>query len=265
MSIDNTQMVEECGRFIKQMLARYGLPLIKSSYGNTEEHIATMVAGLRKAGIEVQEFAAVRSWLLIGLKPFVEYPPSLEAVIQLSKLVGSYPVTTYCESIKNAWYRLDTDYSQRYGRLWLGDTGIDSLTRERVWMTEFEKMMATTAEIDEARARVTASSFFRNYPPTLEQFCDVFLAVRNGGAPTVEEAWAYAQTGMSAEYLHPLVRKAKGLSGGNDPKVVYSGKNFEAHFKKLYREMLASGETGKEKEVLKTKSYLDRSELLRML
>lgn len=256
------ELQAECVRFSKQLLARYGLPLVQSKYESLDKCSMTVATGLAKNSTTAEEFKAVREWLLRGLQPFLEYPPTLEAVIQLSNLVKTYPITEYTNGMSDAWYRLNTEYGQRYGKLWKGEGGFDLLIKERVWLVEFEKTNASPPEVASAARRLTESTLFRVYPPKLEEFIGAILAVRSGGAPLIEEAWLMALDSHVGSELHPLVRKARGMVGAQEINMNVSVS--EKKFKKIYQELLVLNPPGEGESASspEEKCYLDKAAVL---
>lgn len=261
MSTVDNELQTEAVRFSKQLLARYGLPLLQSKYGSPDECAITVITGLTRNRTSAEEFRAVREWLLRGLQPFLEYPPTLEAVIQLCNLVKTYPVTEYTLSMGDAWYRLNTEYGQRYGKMWKGESSFDLLIKERVWLTECEKLLVSPSELIGAMQRLTQSTLFRTYPPKLEEFMGAILAVRCAGAPLIEEAWLMALGSHTGSDIHPLVKRARGMIGAQEINLNVSSS--EKKFKKIYQELLIlkpEAETGM--EVCETASYMDKNDVL---
>ncbi len=266
MNTPSKEMMKECNRFVSQMQARYGLALIKSSYGSAADFEATMAVGLTKCNIDESTLNSVRMWLMNGLAPFSEYPPTLEAVVQLSNLVKAYPINEYAKSISTEWFKLNSVYSHSYNKNWNGDTNLSLLTKERVWVNAFEKIQASSEEISEALRRLSATALFRNFPPTIDQFCDAILAVRMK-APLVDEAWSLMFTNLGSVELHPLIKKARGLSKANDPRVTVSSQNVEDGFTQIYKELLSKSEDYDSEEILdkQPEEYIPQKELLSLL
>lgn len=259
-SIDN-ELQAEAVRFSKQLLARYGLPLLQSKYGSPDECAITVITGLARNNTTAEEFKAVREWLLRGLQPFLEYPPTLEAVIQLCTLVKTYPVTEYTTGMVEAWYRLNTEYGQRYGKMWKGENSFDLLIKERVWLTECEKLSVSTAEMLGAMQRLTQSTLFRTYPPKLEEFMGAILAVRCAGAPLIEEAWLMALGSHAGSEIHPLVKRARGMIGAQEINMNVSAS--EKKFKKIYQDLLITGPIDSDEvQDSVAPSYLDKTDVL---
>jgi hypothetical protein len=239
MNTSTDHLTQEATRFVNQMKARYGLPLLQKMYGNLDDFSATVSAGLVRGGVDHAEFKAVRDWLLEGLKPFVEYPPTLESLVHLVNLVKAYPLTVYSKSIKHVWFYIDSDYSHRYGRTWRGDNAFECLTKERVWISQFESVKATEIELRAALSRISESALFRNFAPSLEQFMDAISAVRFPDAPLVEEAWLIAISTQPGTPIHALVKKVRGVVGASELRTSVRDKDLEQNFKRLYRRMLS--------------------------
>lgn len=261
MNDTTNELQVEASRFAKQLQARYGLPLLQNAYGGIDECVVTVIVGMTKNGTTAEEFKSVREWLLAGLKPFVQFPPTLEALIQLSNLVKGFPVTPYSQGMKDAWFRLDAEYSQRYGKMWKGEQGFDALTKERVWLAAFEELAITPAEVLLAMDRITASALFRTFVPKPEQFTDTVLAIRCGNAPMIEEAWIMAVGSRPGAELHPLVKKARGKIGALE--INTNVHDSEKLFKMIYREMLLTGETVHDEVITAVQpSYMDKNAIL---
>lgn len=261
MSIVDTELQSEAVKFSKQLLARYGLPLLQSRYGTADQCAVTVNASMIRNGTTANEFRAVREWLLRGLQPFLEYPPALEAIVQLVNLVKTYPISAHTNSLRDAWYRMDTEYGQRYGKMWKGDTPFDLLIKERVWLTEFEKKEVSSSELLQAMEMIITSTLFRTYPPKLEEFMGAVLAVRHRGAPLIEEAWLMALSSHIRSDIHPLVKKARGMVGANDINLnPYAS---EKKFKKIYQGLLESvDDFAPESDAPEPISYLDKGAVL---
>lgn len=262
--IDPKLQTEAVG-FSKQLLARYGLPLLQSKYESVDKCAMSIAVGLVKNNTTAEEFMAVREWLLQGLQPFLEYPPTLEAVIQLSNLVKAYPITDYTRGMAKAWYRLNTEYSQRYGKMWKGESPFDLLIKERVWLSECEKLQVSPDEMQRATQRLTQSTLFRTYAPKLEEFTGAVLAVRCSDAPLIEEAWLVAMASHVGSDIHPLVRRARGMVGALEINMHTAVS--EKKFKKIYQELLVLNPQ-EENEVCaapsQEQSYLDKTDVLRI-
>lgn len=246
---DFDDLIREAGVFLKQMKSRYGLSLISKTYDPVEEAEATIAAGLKRAGVRAIELQGVRQWLLVGLKPFAEYPPNIEALIQMASLLRSYPVTEYSKALRHDWNLLEFEYSQRYGHFWKGDTAYDILTRERVWLGHLEAIEARSEEFWQASHGLVELSQFRVYPPNLEQFLDAIKAIRKG-APLVESAWLMALSHVPGMQAHPYVRKAMGMVGGHDLRVNSRERDVELRFKDSYRVLLNSPDSVKDIETI---------------
>lgn len=261
MNTVNSDLQTEAVKFSKQLLARYGLPLLQSKYESPDKCAMSVTTGLAKNNTTADEFRAVREWLLRGLQPFLEYPPTLEAVIQLANLVKTYPVTDYTLGMGDAWYRLNTEYGQRYGRMWKGESAFDLLIKERVWLAECEKTLVTQSEMLGAMRRLTESTLFRTYPPKLEEFMGSVLAVRCSNAPLIEEAWLMALAAHVGSEIHPLVKRARGMVGAVEINLHVS--ESEKKFKKIYQDLLLLNPQDEAEIVtIEAPSYLDKSDVL---
>ncbi|MBI6882925.1 hypothetical protein [Pseudomonas putida] len=261
MNANVDELQSEAIKFAKQIQARYGLPLFSSTYGDLNECVSTVTAGLNRNGTSGPEFKSVREWLLQGLKPFLEFPPTLEALVQLSNLVKAYPITQHTLSLKGAWFRLDTEFSQQYGKMWRGAHAFDMLTKERVWLSKFEEIDATGDEILESMKRITRSTPFRIYPPTIEQFMDAVHAVRCDGAPLVEDAWIMAVSTQAGSDIHPLARKARGMIGIFE--INQNAQSSESKFKHIYRQLLIDKDLSvTESESVPAVTYMEKDAVL---
>lgn len=267
MSQQISDLKSESVKFIKQMQSRYGLSLLDRTYGNIDEFTATIVAGLIRSNVTAEDFKSVREWLLTGLKPFVEYPPTLESLIQLSNLVKMFPITESIINLKDVWYRLDTEYSQKYGRFWRGESNYDQLSRERVWLHAFSEKQASPSEVKKVMSRIVESTIFRQYPPALDQFMDALSAVRYPDAPLVEEAWLLALSTQPGSPVHPLIKKTRGIVGAYDLRVNSNQRSIETQFKKIYRDLLEKQEC--EEITVKVEAvsaeYMSKEALIKML
>lgn len=233
---DMALLTEEAQKFTRQMSARYGENLIRSSYGNEAEFQASIVAGLKRSGISGHELAQVREWLLEGLKPFFRFPPNIESLVHLALLLRAYPRTEFDRRMRDVWYKIDRSLGQRYSKSWRDEHPLDGLEKERVWLTAFAAIGATHKELLETLQKTEQSGYFRSYPPTLDQFIDTLIAVRKS-VPMVEEAWTLALS-EGNEQIPAIVRKAKGMVGGYDLRVSGRNKEVEQRFKIYYRNLL---------------------------
>lgn len=240
MSDEQIEMSAEGVRFCRQMETRYSLPLLKSAYGDDvqSELASTVSAALTKVGFGSDDFKAVRAWLMVGLKPFEDFPPSIESMIQMASLLQSYPMSEYTKGMKAAWFRLDTEFGQQYGKQWRGERRMDALVKERVWLSKFEEMAVTQDEVIAVMKRISASGFFRTFMPKIEEFLDAILAVRLDNAPMVEEAWTMALMTQANAVVHPLVKQARGKIGAHDLRVRGYDRDVEQRFKSYYRQLL---------------------------
>lgn len=244
MSDMQFEVSAEASRFCRQIESRYSLGLLKSTYGEDvqSELASTLSTALVKAEISAEAFRAVRAWLMVGLKPFEDYPPTIEALIQMATLLQSYPVTDYAKAMKQAWFELDTEFSQNYAKQWRGERRMDALVKERVWLKKFEEMGVTVTELLTTMRRISASGFFRTFMPKFEEFQDAILAVRLDNAPLVEEAWTMALMTQANAVIHPLVKQARGKIGGHDLRVRGYDRDVEQRFKSYYRQLLLNPE-----------------------
>jgi hypothetical protein len=266
MTDDISELKAEASSFVKQMQARYSLSMLEKIYGTTDEYMVKVIAGLRRNGTSAEQLKNVREWLMTGLQPFIMFPPTVEALIQLGNLVTVFPVTPYTLSMQKPWYRLNMEFAQRYGNLWKGSDEFDLLHKERVWLNKFEEQAATPTEILQVMERITRSSVFRVYPPALEQFMDAILAVRHMDSPLIEDAWLLALSSQPGSDIHPLVKKARGIIGAFDMNAHYGNRAIEQRFKQIYRDMIVN-KTLVDSELAEEKpaDYLDQSSILSFL
>lgn len=259
----------EIARFFTQMSRRYSSKILESTFGEDDKNrAANLLNTIRHGGVEATEFKALREWLKRGVKCFDEYPPGPESLIQLCTLVKQYPITEHTEQLTTAWYRLDTEYSQYYGRQWKGDGKHDALVKERVWLAKFEELEVTAPEILQAMSRISQSGFFRTYVPKFEEFVDTIYAIRCSDAPMVEEAWAEAVMGQAAAFAHPAVRRARGHIGAHDLRTRGYDRDVEQRFKSAYRNLLLNPELIEEYEdepEKPTATYMGQDELVGLL
>lgn len=264
---DINELLAEGKHFVTQMQARYSLSMLEKIYGSTDEYLAKVVGGLMKNGTSAEQLKNVREWLATGLQPFILFPPTIEALIQLSSLVSAYPVTDYTLSMQKTWYRLNMEYGQRYSNLWKGSGEFDPLHKERVWLSTFEEAGATPDEISYVMERLTRSTVFRVYPPALEQFMDALLAVRHLDSPLIEEAWLMALSSHPGSDIHPLVKKARGIVGAFEINTsAQANRGIEQRFKMIYRELILN-KTPLDVETPKAApaQYMDRAAILNFL
>lgn len=265
--INVAELQVEATRFVKQMQARYSLSMLEKIYGTTDEYLAKVVGGLLKNGTDAEQLKSVRQWLMTGLQPFIMFPPTVEALIQLATLVTAFPVTDYTLSMQKTWYRLNMEYGQRYSNLWKGSGEFDPLHKERVWLSTFEEASATPDEIAHVMERLTRSTVFRVYPPALEQFMDALLAVRHHDSPLIEEAWLMALSSHPGSDIHPLVKKARGIVGAFEINTsAQANRGIEQRFKMIYRELILN-KTPLDVEAQKAApaQYMDRASILSFL
>jgi hypothetical protein len=266
MTDDISELKAEASSFVKQMQARYSVSMLEKIYGTTDEYMVKVIAGLRRNGTTAEQLKSVREWLMTGLQPFIMFPPTVEALIQLGNLVTVFPVTTYTLSMQKPWYRLNMEFAQRYGNLWKGSEEFSLLHKERVWLNTFEEQGATAAELIQVMDKITRSSVFRVYPPALEQFMDGILSVRHMDSPLIEDAWLLAMSSQHGADIHPLVKKARGVIGVFDMNAQYGNRAIEQRFKQIYRDMLVN-KTPVDSEAPEAKSvdYLDQRSILSFL
>ncbi len=237
-SLENT-VQRACQRIATGLVVRYGTPLFTRIHGDLHEFSKTLARVLETAGITADDCFALRDWLQQGLRPFSDYPPQIEILLHLSYLIKTYPLTDYQKKIKHVWYGLDTSYGQTYFKNWRSEKPIDEMARERVWLTAFDKMQLTETQINEAVDEIRECGLFRQYPPTLEQFLDAVMAIRQK-APIIEMAWLESANKITAA-THPMVVQARSQIGAHDLNTHKRDRDMENRFKSIYRKLL-SGE-----------------------
>lgn len=241
MNTDEQQKLsDESQKFVKQMIARYSENLIKSMHRGEKEYCVAVLSGLQRAGITGDEMASVRAWLIGGLRPFAQYPPTIEALVQMAFLIRDYPRTEFDERNHEAWRQLYVSFSQKYGKNWKADNPFDPLEKERVWLSALAEHNPSPSEMREVVKRIREGGAFRNYPPNVDQFIDALMAYRLNDSPMVEDAWLMALTSEQTD-VHPLVRKVKGLVGAYDIRVSGRDRDIEQRFKSIYRKFLHEG------------------------
>ena len=235
-------MHNECRSLALQIERRYGSPMFRKMHGESSKYAEDCAVGFLRSNTSVIEIQNLRSWLMQGLKPFAEYPPNLEMMIQIGRIVKICPPTPRQSEMADFWYRLDAVFSQGYGRFWRMESPIEELPRERVWLSEFEKLDASVDELVAALESIQNSAVFRSYPPTLEQFKGALLSLRKGGAPLVEDAWLMALSIRPGQPLHPLIVKARSKISAFDLNQHGKIRENEQRFKIAYLTLLRSAE-----------------------
>lgn len=235
---DLVEIQSESKKFYSMVQSRYGLAIVEGSYGKQNEFIATLAAGLRRAGVTPSEVAGAREWLITGLRPFSQFPPSIESLIQIGRMVGVYGYSTYAISMSRAWYVLDSGYIARYGRLWRTDGHLDDLLRERVWVAQFEELGVTAEDVGRAEKLIRNSESFRRFPPKIDQFSDAIQVARVGATYLVEDAWLHALAISAEKLTDPLVKAALGKVGGFEIRSGSNTRDYEAIFKGAYRKII---------------------------
>jgi hypothetical protein len=253
-SLENT-VQRACQRIATGLVVRYGNPLFTRIHGDLHEFARTLAKVLETAGITAEDCFALRDWLQQGLRPFSDYPPQIEILLHLSYLIKTYPLTEYQKKIKHVWYGLDTTYGQTYFRNWRNDKPIDEMARERVWLSAFDKMQLTESQISQAIAEFSDCGLFRQYPPTLEQFQDAILAIRQN-APLIEMAWLESANKITTS-THPMVVQARSQIGAHDLNTHKRDRDMENRFKSIYRKLL-SGEASAVAPVIATEQEIVR-------
>lgn len=234
--INLDKLKQEAGRLTKQLNARYSESLIRSRYKDDADFQANVVAGLSRSGISGDELHEVREWLIEGLKPFVTFPPTIEAIIHLARLLRNYPRSSYDKNMKDAWYRIDRSFGHKYSKYWKDDNLIDSLEKERVWLSSLFSVEASQNEVIETLKKIESSGHFRSFPPSLDQFIDALVAVRHG-FPLVEEAWIMAVSDYQGD-IPDIIKQARGQAGGYDLRVSSRDRDVESRFKVHYRHLI---------------------------
>jgi hypothetical protein len=235
------EMNKECRALVIQIERRYGSPMFRKMFGDSEAYIKDCALGFIRSGIDASCVLNIRSWLLQGLKPFAEYPPNLEMLIQIGRILKICPFTGLQAQLKEFWYKLDAYFSQGYGRFWRSPEGtIGDLQRERLWLTEFESMNTGPEELEQALDMIRQSTVFRSYPPSLEQFKGAILALRRSRAPLVEEAWLLAMSVRPGQPLHPLIIKARSKISAFDLNNYGKSRENQERFKEAYLSLLKS-------------------------
>ncbi|MDT8924915.1 hypothetical protein RBE51_19185 [Pseudomonas taiwanensis] len=268
------ELAAECRTLAMQIERRYGTPMFRKMYGESAAYAKDCALGFLRSNIDAQCVKNIRSWLLQGLKPFAEYPPNLEMLIQIGRVLKICPVTDGQVQYAEFWYKLDAHFCQGYGRFWRLDSTIESLQRERVWLAEFENVQASIGELEQALRKIQASTVFRSFPPSLEQFKGALLSHRKGGAPLVEDAWLLALSVRPGQPLHPLIVKARARISVFDLNTNGKGRENEQRFKDAYLSLLGSVEDDEhldlsgvvqEEEVIEYASTEDLLSTLRQL
>jgi len=232
---------QACSNISRQFLNRYGAAMFRKLYGEPATYATELSACLKRAGIAGPDAESLQRWLLTGIKAFAEYPPSFENLVQMGQLLKNFPFTEAQQGHLDFWRKLDALFSQNYGRMWRGAEGlIETLQRERIWLSNIEEVEASPSELEETLAKIRGCVAFRSYPPNLEQFRDALTALRSDDAPLVEEAWLQAISMKPGQTFHPLVKRARGTIGAFDLNVGERDRNSEMRFKQAYLELLKS-------------------------
>lgn len=263
------ELSEEVRRFFNHLESRYSQSLVTMTFGeNVDKRAPELLNTLNKVGVTSGELKAFREWLRRGIKCFEEYPPGPESVVQICALIREYPITDYTEGLTKAWYRLDIEFSQCYGRQWRSDGRHDALLKERVWLNKFEELKITAPEILNAMSRLSDCGYFRTFVPKFEEFLDAVYAVRFPDAPLVEEAWGLAVLNQGAELAHTAVRRARGYIGAHELRTRGYDRDVEQRFKSYYRQLLIHPEWVKEYEPEEAKpapQYMSAADILASL
>lgn len=230
-------LLQACQRIATGLVVRYGNSLFSRIHGEMSEFSRMLAIVLGRAGCDEANAIALQNWLQQGLRPLSDYPPSIEVLLHLSYLIRTYPMSEYQMKMKHVWYALDTAYSQTYFKNWRNEKPLDEMTRERVWLSAFDELCLTEAEVTQIRQQFNQSGLFRQFPPSLEQFKDAAMAIRKG-APLVEVAWLEA-TNRQAQDTHPLVVQARGAISSHDLNVHARERDTEYRFKAIYRKLLS--------------------------
>lgn len=233
---------KECSRLSIQLQQRYGASLFRKMFGEQATYADQCAQGFARSRIDAQGVAGVREWLIQGLKPFAEYPPSMEMMIQMARIMKSYPMTPDQVQYNDFWFSLDAQYAQGYGRFWKSEQVFEGLQKERVWLTAFGELQATLEELDRAMHKIKGCTVFRSYPPTLDQFKDAVLAVRKNDAPLVEEAWLLALSVRPGQPLHTMIVKARSKISAFELNNNSRDRETEQRFKTSYLGLLKSEE-----------------------
>lgn len=256
-------MFDECNKIGVGLAIRYGQALFNSQFTSTADFGKALSVVLSRAGLESEDAAKLREWMQQGLKSFSSYPPPIETLLNLCFLVKSHPLSEHQRRMKHVWYALDVAYGQTYFKFWRSDNALEELMKERVWLTHFDKMKAAEIEVNQAQEAIRQCGAFRQYPPSIEQFCDAILAVRQN-VPIVEEAWLSAKTAQSRD-LHPLVQQARACISSHDMNMNARDRDLEHRFKSIYRGLL-SGQVDVRPTIIdeplpETKDYMDQADL----
>lgn len=258
---------QACTNISRQFLNRYGAAMFRKLYGEPGEYATQLAACLKRVGITGTDAESLQCWLLTGIKAFAEFPPSFENMVQMGQLLKNFPFTPAQQENLDFWRKVDALFSQNYGRMWRGGEGlIETLQRERIWLTSIEEIGASREELDATLAKVRACVAFRSYPPNLEQFSDALTALRTNDAPLVEEAWLQAISMKPGQTFHPLVKRARGTIGAFDLNVGERDRNTEMRFKQTYLELLRNPPADLEQEDIPAApvkaQYMDAASIL---
>jgi len=266
-TVPEISLSQACTNISRQFLNRYGAAMFRKLYGEPATYATELSGCLKRVGITGPDAESLQRWLLTGIKAFAEFPPSFENMVQMGQLLKNFPFTPSQQENLDFWRKVDALFSQNYGRMWRGGEGlIETLQRERIWLTSIEEIGATRDELDATLAKVRACVAFRSYPPNLEQFSDALTALRRSDAPLVEEAWLQAISMKPDQNFHPLVKRARGTIGAFDLNVGERDRNSEMRFKQAYLELLRNpSEESREQEDAPApvvKEYMDAASIL---
>lgn len=266
-TVSEISLSQACTNISRQFLNRYGAAMFRKLYGEPSNYATELSGCLKRVGITGPEAESLQRWLLTGIKAFAEFPPSFENMVQMGQLLKNFPFTPAQQEILDFWRKVDAIFSQNYGRMWRGgDALIDTLQRERTWLTNLEEMGASHEELEATLTKVRACVAFRSYPPNLEQFGDALTALRINDAPLVEDAWLQAISMKPGQSFHPLVKRARGTIGAFDLNVGERDRNSEMRFKQAYLDLLRnpSMETLEDHEqtVAVAAEYMDTASML---
>lgn len=230
-----------CQKIATGLSIRYGSGLFTRTHGDFQEFPRILARVFSCADINAQDALVLATWLQKGVRALGDYPPNIETLMHLGQMIKAFPPTEHQETLRNAWYGLDTSFSQTYMKSWRSDKALDEVSRERVWLNALERIGADAGEIAQAQKAIHDSGLFRQFPPSLEQFQDAIHAIRCQ-APLVEEAWLEAlNRGHNA--LHPLIVQARSLMSAFDMNMNSKDRDTENRFKVAYRKLLL-GEVG---------------------
>lgn len=239
-----------CQRIATGLSIRYGSGLFTRTHGDFQEFPRILARVFSCADLNAQDALALADWLQKGVKALGDYPPNIETLMHLGQLIKSFPITEHQESLRSAWYALDTSFSQTYMKSWRSEKALDEVSRERVWLVALEQIKATSSEITLAKKALQDCGLFRQFPPSLEQFQDAIHAIRRQ-APLVEEAWLQALNRGHGQ-LHPLIIQVRSMVSAFDMNLHAKDRDTENRFKVAYRKLLL-GQTDAIKPIISEK------------